>query len=136
MNYYYAKVVFQVSCRKISIVNKKHNSSYMYIVHIFMFLFECYYSYNIFSFLEATRRSNVRFSLLGPAWKSAQRRICLNYLQCTMIHVVRNQIKCILVNERPCDISLAQLRDLICRTVYQSVNRDEKPHSAFQITYD
>ena len=27
----------------------------------------------------------------------------------TMIHVVRNQIKCILVNERPRDISLARL---------------------------
>ena len=39
----------------------------------------------------------------------------------TMIHVVRNQIKCILINERPRDISLARLRDLICR-VYQSVN--------------
>ena len=39
----------------------------------------------------------------------------------TVIHVVRNQIKCILVNERPRDISLARLRDLICR-VYQSVN--------------
>ena len=39
----------------------------------------------------------------------------------TMIHVVRNQIKCILVNERPRDISLARLRDQICR-VYQSVN--------------
>ena len=37
----------------------------------------------------------------------------------TMIHVVRNQIKCILVNERPHDTSLAQLCDLICR-VYQS----------------
>ena len=37
----------------------------------------------------------------------------------TMIHVVRKQIKCILVNERPRDISLARLRDLICR-VYQS----------------
>ena len=53
----------------------------------------------------------------------------------TMVHVVRNQIKCILVNERPREISLARLRDLICR-VYQSVNRDEKTHSAFQITYD
>ena len=54
----------------------------------------------------------------------------------TMIHVVRNQVRCILVNERPRDISLARLRDLICR-VYQSVNdvsvtffRDEKTHSA------
>ena len=37
----------------------------------------------------------------------------------TMFHVVRNQIKCILVNERPRDIS--RLRDLICH-VYQSVN--------------
>ena len=35
----------------------------------------------------------------------------------TVIHVVRKQIKCILVNERPRDISLARLRD-----VYQSVN--------------
>ena len=39
----------------------------------------------------------------------------------TMIHVVRNQIKCILVNKRPRDISLARLGDLICH-VYQSVN--------------
>ena len=39
----------------------------------------------------------------------------------TMIHIVRNQIKCILVNEQPRDISLARLRDLI-RRVYQSVN--------------
>ena len=37
------------------------------------------------------------------------------------IHVVRKQIKYILVNERPRDISLARLRDLICR-VYKSVN--------------
>ena len=29
----------------------------------------------------------------------------------TMIHVVRKQIKCILVNERSRDISLARLRD-------------------------
>ena len=53
----------------------------------------------------------------------------------TMIHVVRNQIKCIFVNERPRDISIARLRDLVCR-VYQSVDRDEKTHSALQITYD
>ena len=33
----------------------------------------------------------------------------------TVIHVVRKQIKCLLVNERPRDISLARLRDLICR---------------------
>ena len=39
----------------------------------------------------------------------------------TMIHVVRKQIKCILVNERPRDNSLGLLCDLICR-VYQSVN--------------
>ena len=52
----------------------------------------------------------------------------------TMIHVVRNQIRCMLVNERPRDISLARLRDLTC-CVYQSVNRDEKTHSAFQITW-
>ena len=39
----------------------------------------------------------------------------------TMIYVVRNQIKCVLVNERPRDLSLARLRDLICR-VYQRVN--------------
>ena len=39
----------------------------------------------------------------------------------TMIHVVRNRIKYILVNARPRDISLAPIRDLICR-VYQSVN--------------
>ena len=39
----------------------------------------------------------------------------------TVIHVVRNQIKCVLVNERPRDISLARVRDLI-RRVYQSVN--------------
>ena len=38
----------------------------------------------------------------------------------TMIHVVRKQIKCLLVKERPRDISLARLRDLIC-CVYQSV---------------
>ena len=44
----------------------------------------------------------------------------------TMAHVVRNQ----LVNERPRDISLARLCDLICR-VYQSVN-----NVSFQITYD
>ena len=43
----------------------------------------------------------------------------------TMIHVVRNQIRCILVNQRPRDISLARLRDLTCR-VHQSVNRDER----------
>ena len=62
----------------------------------------------------------------------------------TMIHVVRNQIRCILVKERPCDISLARLRDLI-RRVYQSVNdvsvcydifQRRRTHSAFQITYD
>ena len=62
-----------------------------------------------------------------------------------MMHVVKNQIICILLNERPRDISLVpQLRDLICR-VYPSVNdvsvlftlfRDENSHSAFQTTYD
>ena len=43
----------------------------------------------------------------------------------TMNDVVRNQIRCIFVNERLRDISLAQSRDLICR-VYQSVNIGEK----------
>ena len=38
-----------------------------------------------------------------------------------MIHEVQNQMKCILLNERPRDISLVRLRDQICR-VYQSVN--------------
>ena len=42
----------------------------------------------------------------------------------TMIHVVGNQIRCILVNERPRYISLARLRDLTC-CVYQSVNLTE-----------
>ena len=36
----------------------------------------------------------------------------------TMIHVVRNQIKCILIKARPRDISLARLRDLICRVYH------------------
>ena len=40
----------------------------------------------------------------------------------TTIHVVRNQIKCILVNEQPRYISLARLRDLIDCRVYQSLN--------------
>ena len=39
----------------------------------------------------------------------------------TVNHVVRNHIRCILVNERPRDISLDRLRDQICR-VYQTVN--------------
>ena len=64
--------------------------------------FECIYN-----------KKNIRYSLLGPAWKSIQRLIGLNYLP--MIHVVRNQTQCILVNQRPRDISLAQLLDLICR---------------------
>ena len=60
----------------------------------------------------------------------------------TMIHVVRNQIKCILVNERPHDISW--LRDLICH-VYQGMNdvsvcyyifQRRKNPAAFQITHD
>ena len=38
-----------------------------------------------------------------------------------MIHVLQNQMKRILLNERPRDISVVQLRDLICR-VYQTVN--------------
>ena len=38
-----------------------------------------------------------------------------------MIHVVQNQMKCIVLNERPRNISLDQLRDLIC-LVYQTVN--------------
>ena len=50
-----------------------------------------------------------------------------------MIHVVENQMKFILLNERPRDISLGQLRDKLC-CVYQIVNechsviilRDEK----------
>ena len=62
-------------------------------------------------------KKNIRYSLLGPAWKSAQRRILLELS--TVIHVVRKHIKCILVNERPRDISLARLLDLIYR-VYQS----------------
>ena len=40
-------------------------------------------------------------------------------LELSMIHVVIKQIKCILVNERLCDISLSRIRGLICR-VYQS----------------
>ena len=38
-----------------------------------------------------------------------------------MIHEVQIQMKCILLNKRPHDISLARLRDQICR-VYQSVS--------------
>ena len=38
----------------------------------------------------------------------------------TMIHAVGNKIKCILVNDRPRDISLVRLLDLIYR-VYQSM---------------
>ena len=49
----------------------------------------------------------------------------------TMIHVVRNQIKSLLVNERPRDISLARSRDLICR-VYQSVNDVSVSYYIFQ----
>ena len=49
----------------------------------------------------------------------------------TMINVVRNPIKCILVNERPRDISLARLRDLICR-VSQSVKDVSVCHYIFQ----
>ena len=45
----------------------------------------------------------------------------------TMIHVVRKQIKYILVNERPRDISLARLLDLISRvSVCYYFFRDEK----------
>ena len=38
-----------------------------------------------------------------------------------MINVVQNQMKCILLKERPRDIFLVQLRGQICR-VYQIVN--------------
>ena len=38
-----------------------------------------------------------------------------------MIHEVQNNMKRILLNKRPHDISLAPLRDEICR-VYQAVN--------------
>ena len=30
-------------------------------------------------------KKNIRYSLLGPAWKSAQRRICFNYLPWSML---------------------------------------------------
>ena len=46
------------------------------------------------------------------------------------IHVVRNQIRRMLVNERPRDISLARLRDLTCR-VYQSVKQRRKNSLGF-----
>ena len=60
----------------------------------------------------------------------------------TMIHVVREQIKCMLVKERPRVISLARLLDLIICRVYQNVKvcyyifQRRKTHSAFQITND
>ena len=56
-------------------------------------------------------KKNIRYSLLGPTWKSTKRCIGLNLS--TMIHVVRKRIKYILVNERPRDISRARLRDLM-----------------------
>ena len=56
------------------------------------------------------------------------------YIQYTLCEVL-NEVPTVLVNERPRAISLDRLRDLICR-VYQSVNIDEKIHSAFQITFD
>ena len=52
----------------------------------------------------------------------------------TVIHVVRNQIKCVFVKERARDVSLARLRDLICR-VYQSVNDVSVCYYIFLITF-
>ena len=34
---------------------------------------------------EFNKKKNIRYSLLDPAWKSAERRICLNYLPCSML---------------------------------------------------
>ena len=49
----------------------------------------------------------------------------------TMVHVVINHIKCVLVNERPRDISLARLRHLICR-VYLSMKDVSVRYYIFQ----
>ena len=56
-------------------------------------------------FVSWANKKNSGYSLLGPAFKSAQRRICLNFLPWAML----NQIKCILLNERPRDISLVPI---------------------------
>ena len=40
-------------------------------------------------------KKNSAYSLLGPALKSAQRQICLNFS--TVTHVVKNQIKWVII---------------------------------------
>ena len=51
------------------------------------------------------KQENSGYSLLGPAWKSVQRRICFNYLPWSMLF----KIRCILLNERPRDNSLVPI---------------------------
>ena len=63
-----------------------------------------------FDVLILLYKKNIIYSLLDPTLKSAQRFS-------TVTHVVKNQIKCILLNERPRDIPL-----VTCLDVYPSVN--------------
>ena len=68
---------------------------------------------------NSSNKKNIRYSLHRNQHRNQHKDALLGLS--TIIHVVRKQIKFILLNERPCDISLARLRDLICR-VYQCVN--------------
>ena len=66
---------------------------------------------------------NSAYSLLGPASKSAQRRICLNFLPSPML--LRNQIK--LLNQWLRDISLVLITWPVFQFLCLPVFRDEKP---------
>ena len=86
-------------------------------------------------YLAIKNKKNSYYSLLGLAWKSAQRylfptvfyafELYCSFQACRtlswaklMIHVVKNQIKCILLNERPRDISLVPITwQVICHVL-------------------
>ena len=74
-------------------------------------------------------KKNIRIFFTRPSKEISTKTHLLELS--SMIHVVRKQIKCILVNKRPLDISLARLRDLICR-VYQNVNDVSVRYYIFQ----
>ena len=115
--------------------------------------------------ISTSNKKYSSYSVLGLVWKSAQKRIFYLItaafyafeLYCSfhacwalswaklMTHVVKNQIKCILPNERLHHSSLVPITwpNLPCLpdrawrvSLLFTLFRDEKTHTAFRITYD
>ena len=70
---------------------------------------------HLLEFSTFSRLPSVCFSYI-VAFKHVGHQAGLNF-----IHKVQNQMKCILLNEQPRDISLVRLHDQIC-CVYQTMN--------------